>query len=330
MPVTEPDIHAPTRNPWNTEHSSGGSSGGAAAAVAARMLPIAQGSDGGGSIRGPSSFCHLFGFKPSRGRVANSFGRDDKEIIYTCGPLARTVEDAAAMLDVLAGLDHGRPHWAPRPERTYRESLAVLPGKLQIRFSTRAPIGQTDPEIAAAIERTAKVLSDLGHHVEEAPLPECTLEEFLPIWQHLVGAVPLIRWSRTQPITRWLVEAGRALPPGLAVQRQRELARRFLDTFEQADLWLTPTTPVPAPRVGTFANRDPEEAFTEAARIGAFTAAFNVTGQPAANVPLGLTRAGLPMGGQLAGRPFADHVVLAVARQLELAMPWRERVAPLR
>ncbi|MDP1825849.1 MAG: amidase [Archangium sp.] len=329
MPVTEPDIHAPTRNPWNTGHSPGGSSGGAAAAVAARMLPIAQGSDGGGSIRGPSSFCHLFGIKPSRGRVANAFGREDREILYTSGPIARSVEDAAALLDILAGFDVGRPHWAPAPERKYRASSATPPGRLKIRFATKAPIGTTDPEIAAAVERAARVLSDLGHDVDSATLPECTLEEFLPVWQDLVASVPLIRWSRAQPITRWLVEAGKKLTPGLARERRRALEARFLAVFDQADVWLTPTTPVAAPRVGAFANRPPEEAFNEAARIGGFTAAFNITGQPASNVPMGLTGAGLPMGLQIAGRKFADDVVLAVSRQLEVAMPWRERIAQI-
>jgi amidase len=330
MPVTEPDIHAPTRNPWNVDHSSGGSSGGAAAAVAARMIPIAQGSDGGGSIRGPSSFCHLFGIKPSRGRVPNAYGRNDQEILYTSGPIARSVEDAAAMLDILSGFDIGRPHWAPAPERTYRQSHGVMPGKpLKIRFGTNAPIGETDPEIIAAVESAAKVLSDLGHDVDSAMLPVCTLEEFLPIWQQLIADVPLMRWSLAQPVTQWLVDAGKRLPAGLAQQRRRELEARFLAVFDTADIWLTPTTPIAAPVVGAFANRPPAEAFAEAARIGGFTAAFNVTGQPASSIPLGLNSAGLPMGLQVAGRKFADDVVLAVSRQLEVAMPWRARTAPI-
>lgn len=329
MPVTEPEIHAPTRNPWNTGHTSGGSSGGAAAAVAARLLPIAQGSDGGGSIRGPSSFCHLYGLKPSRGRVANAFGREDKEILYTSGPIARSVDDAAAMLDILAGFDVGRPHWAPMPERHYRHAPEGKVRPLKIRFATQAPLGTTDPEIVEAVERAAKVLSGLGHDVESAKLPECTLEEFLPVWQDLVASVPLIRWSRAQPITRWLVEAGKKLGPGVAHQRRRELEKRFLAVFDEADVWLTPTTPIAAPRIGAFADRPPDLAFADAARIGAFTAAFNITGQPAANVPLGLNADGLPMGLQVAGRRFADDVVIAVSRQLEEAMPWRSRVAPL-
>src|SRR5262245_6600856 len=127
MPVTEPDTHPPTRNPWNPWHTSGGSSGGSGAAVAARLLPVAHGSDGAGSIRIPSAFCHLYGLKPSRGRLPNAFGRPDRDVLYTCGPLTRSVEDAAAMLDVMAGIDVGRPHWAPPPPRPYRALSAAPP-----------------------------------------------------------------------------------------------------------------------------------------------------------------------------------------------------------
>src|SRR6185503_16448337 len=121
LPVTEPDIHLPTRNPWRLDITPGGSSGGSAAAVAAHMAPIALGSDGAGSIRIPSSFCHLYGIKPSRGRVPDPYGRPDQHMLSTCGPIARTVDDAAAMLDVMAGVSIGQPHWAPRPEMPFAE-----------------------------------------------------------------------------------------------------------------------------------------------------------------------------------------------------------------
>lgn len=329
MPVTEPDTHPPTRNPWSLDHTAGGSSGGSGAAVAADLLPIAQGSDGAGSIRIPSAFCHLYGLKPSRGRVANSFGRPDREVLYTCGPIARTVRDAAAMLDVLAGLDRNRPHWALAPSRPFRELLDARPRRMTLRMCTRAPLGETDPEIKEAVERAAQTLRDLGHEVEEAPMPAGTLEEFLPLWQKLVAEFPMARWDRAQPITRWLADAGRTLDPSAVRERWRTLSDRMARGFDSADLWLTPTVSVPAPKVGAFAHRPPAEAFADAARLGAFTAAFNVTGQPAASLPLGLTRAGLPMGLQLAGRPLAEADVLAVSCQLEEAMPWRSRRAPL-
>ena len=329
MPVTEPDTHPPTRNPWDLSRAAGGSSGGAAAAVASGMVPIAHGSDGAGSIRLPAAFCHLFGLKPSRGRVPNAFGKTDRDVLYTCGPIATNVADAAAMLDVMAGLDAefgGRPHWAPPPEKPYHAQTAP-PARLVIRFSTKAPLGVTHPDVARAVEDAARALADLGHDVEEAPLPSGTLEEFLPLWQQLVSTAPVLSWARTQPITRWLGEAGKRLKDVDVRARHRELTARFDAAFDAADVWLTPTTPEPAPRVGAFANRPPAEAFEDAARIGAFTAAMNVTGRPAASVPLGLTADGLPMGAQIAGRAFADDVVLAVARQLEAARPWAHRRA---
>jgi amidase len=329
MPVTETDIHPPARNPWNAWHSPGGSSGGSGAAVAARLLPIAQGSDGAGSIRIPSAFCHLYGIKPSRGRVANAFGKPDRDILYTCGPLARSVEDAAAMLDVMAGLDVGKPHWAPPPPRPYRALLSEKPRPLRVRLYPRSPLVETHPEIAAAVQRAARLLEELGHHVEEAVLPEGTVEEFLPLWQRLIAEAPVVSWSRMQPVSRWLGEPGRSLRPEDVTALHRRLAERILGALGDADLWISPTVAQPAPRVGAFAGKPPAEAFGEAAKIGAFTAAFNLTGQPAASVPLGLTAEGLPMGLQIAARPLRDEDVLAVSRQLEEAMPWRWRVAPI-
>ena len=329
MPVVEPDTHPPTRNPWSPRHTAGGSSGGSGAAVAAGLLPIAQGSDGGGSIRIPSALCHLYGIKPSRGRVPNAFGKADRDILYTCGPIARSVEDAAAMLDVMAGLDGGRPHWAPTPSKTYRALLAEPTRPLRIRFTTKSPLVETHPEIAAAVEGAARLLGGLGHHVEEGALPEGTLEEFLPLWEHLVSDVPLVRWSRAQAVTRWLAEAGRTRDAEKVRTLGREIAERHLRVYTEVDVWLTPTVAIPAPEVGAFARLPPQEAFRGAADLGAFTAAFNITGQPAASVPLGLTREGLPMGLQIAGRELADDVVLAVSRQLEEAAPWRARRAPL-
>lgn len=329
MPVTEPDTHPPTRNPWNPWHTAGGSSGGSSAAVAARLLPIAQASDGAGSIRIPASFCHLYGIKPSRGRVPNAYDKPDRELLYTCGPVARSVEDAAVLLDVLAGFDVGRPHWAPPPRISYRAALVMTPRPLRVRLVTRSPLVETHPDVLAAVTRAAKLLEELGHHVEEATLPEGTLEEFLPLWQHLVASVPLIRLSRAQPITRWLGEAGRTLRPDDVAERRRSMEARVLAAFGDVDLWVTPTVPVPAPRVGAYAGRPPAEAFTDAAKLGSFTAMFNITGQPAATLPLGLTREGLPIGLQLVGQPLTEEVVLSVSRQLEQAMPWRDRQAPI-
>jgi amidase len=328
LPVTETELHGPTHNPWNLGVTCGGSSGGSGAAVAAGLLPIAQGSDGAGSIRIPSAFCHLYGIKPSRGRVVNPYGRPDRTALATTGPLARTVEDAAAMLDVMAGLTVGAPHWAPPPLRPYAELMHDAPKRLRIRVATRSPIVDTHPEIAAGIRRVAKILEGLGHDVEEGTMPEATIAEFLPLWQHFISRLPGVRWSLAQPTTRWLATVGRLLRDEDVHARHEELSRRVEAWFGDADLWLTPTVACPPPAIGAWSQLAPEDAFLAAAPIAAFTALFNVSGQPAASVPAGLTSAGLPFGAQLAGRPLDDATVIAVSRQLELAMPWAERPAP--
>ncbi|MFO0761489.1 MAG: amidase [Byssovorax sp.] len=329
MPVTEPAIHAPTRNPWNTDVSAGGSSGGSGAAVAAGLLPIAQGSDGAGSIRIPSAFCHLFGLKPSRGRVADPYGRPDEEALATMGPMARTVDDAAAMLDVMAGITMGEAHWAPRPPRPFAKLARETPPRLRIKLLTRSPLVTPHPAVAEATRRTGRLLAELGHEVEEGEEPVGSLDEFLPIWQKMIADVPVPRWSLVQPITRWLAEGGKHHRIEDIEARKRELSRRILAWFGDADLWVMPTVALLPPKIGAFYGGDPEDGFRRAAELGAFTALFNVSGQPAASVPAGLSPEGLPIGVQLAGRPFAEGTVLAVARQLEVAMPWRERRAPL-
>lgn len=326
MPVTETDIHPPTRNPWAPNHTAGGSSGGSAAAVASGMLAVAQGSDGAGSIRIPAAFCHLYGLKPARGRVRNQFGLPDRQLLYTSGPLTRSVGDAAAMLDVMAGLVAGRPHWAPPPTRPFCQRHD--PGRLRIRFVATTPLCATDPEVDAALRRTLSVLAALGHHVEEGRLPDGSLEEFLPLWQYQVAQVPLRTWQRTQPVTRWLGEAGRRLRGDEVRNLFDSLNARFAPTLAEADMWVMPTVAVPAPQIGSFRDLPAAEAFAAAATLGAFTALANLTGLPAASLPMGRTRAGLPLGVHLVGRPFAEQDVLALSWQLEEAMPW-QRVADI-
>lgn len=328
MPVTEPDIHPPTRNPWSPAHSAGGSSGGSGAAVASAMLPAAQGSDGAGSLRIPAAFCHLFTIKPSRGRVRNQFGLSDERLLYTSGPITRSVEDAAAMLDVMAGLVDGRPHRAPIPRRSFRELARERPRRMKIRFVTSTRLCPTHPEIGAALLRSLKLLAELGHEVEEGTLPDATLEEFLPLWAYQVARTPFVRWTRTQPITRWLGEAGRQLRAADVAVLHDRLNARFAAALATADVWAMPTVPLPAPLVGTFGGMPPSDAFASAGNLGAFTAVANVTGHPAASVPMGLTDQGLPMGMQLIGTLFGEGDLLALSHELELAMPWRHRRPP--
>jgi amidase len=326
LPVTEPDVHPPTRNPWDLTRTPGGSSGGSGAALAAGLLPIAHGSDGAGSIRIPASFCNLYGFKPSRGRVRDPLGAADENALPTCGPLAHTVEDAAAMLDVLAGISVGKPHWAPEPKKPFLDLAKQSPEKLRVRFTTRSPLAHATPEIDSAVQRVAKLLTHFGHDVEEGPPFDGALREFLPLWQHLVGAVPVLSRSLLQPVTSWLHAAGRKLDGASVLRQHHALSARITAWFGDADLWLTPTVAVPPPKIGAWKDLEPERAFSEAAVLGAFTALFNVSGQPAASIPSGISSEGHPIGVQIAGRANADGLVLAVSRQLEEAMPWVGRV----
>jgi len=239
------------------------------------------------------------------------------------------VGDAAAMLDVQAGVTVGKPSRAPLPEASFSELARRSPGRLRIRFTTRSPLCETSGEIASAVQKTAALLAELGHSVEEGATPEGEVSEFLPIWQKLVATAPVLRPSLLQPITRWLHEAGKQLRAADVETRRRGLEERVRGWFGDADLWLTPTVAVPPPRIFAFRDLPPEEAFLSAAGLGAFTAVFNVSGQPAASVPAGVSAEGLPIGVQLAGRPLADATVLAVARELEEAAPWAGRKAAL-
>jgi amidase len=323
MPVTEPDIHPPTRNPWKPEHSAGGSSGGAAAAVAARLLPIAHASDGAGSIRIPAAFCHLYGFKPSRGLVPNFYAASDPFALSATGCVAHAVADAAAMLDVL----RGRPAAA---DDSLLRSSELASGRLRVRLVVESPLVTVDPEVRAAVEHTAGVIEQLGHHVETGgPLAVGEVAEFLPLMARVVANVPVVSRRLLQPVTAWMHVQGRRVRPDDAARIARDLETRVLRWFGDVDLVLTPTVATVAPRIGAFRGLAPEKAFLAAAALGAFTAPFNASGQPAASLPIGLTRDGLPIGAQLVGSSDGDLRVLQVSRQLERAAPWRVRVAPL-
>jgi amidase len=328
LPVTETAIHPPARNPWNRDHSPGGSSGGSGAAVAARLVPIAQGSDGAGSIRIPSSFCGLYGIKPSRGRVPNAFGFPDQRLLYTDGPLARSVDDAAAMLDVMAGLTANAPHWAPPPPATFAELTRSNPGRLKVRFTTKNPIVETHPEVVDAVHTVVRTLEQLGHQVEEGSWSDGTVEEFLPLWQFMTRKAPVFRWALVEPVTRWLADAARDLKDADVIARHVALENRVDAWFEGVDLWVSPTVPGLPPRIGSLQGLSPEAAFARAAQVAPFTAPFNLSGQPAASLPVAISREGLPIGVQLAGARFADGTVLAVSRQLEEALGCVARCPP--
>jgi len=315
MPVTEPDIHPPTRNPWSPAHSSGGSSGGAAAAVASGMLPLAHATDGGGSIRIPAAFCHLFGFKSSRA-LPNFYEKMDPLHMASVGAVTHTVEDAAAVYDVLAG------------EAVTRPGLDEAPaGPLRVGLLLESPLTEVDPQIAQAAQRVAATLAQMGHHVEEVSRIDGSLEEFLPIYQALAARPPVLSERVLQPVTRWLRDPGKSVSAAQARARKDDLERRILDWFGDLDVLVTPTVGQLAPRVGQWRELPPGEQFARAATYGAFTAPFNLSGQPAATLPVGLAPDGRPIGAQVVGRSRGDAALLRVCRALERALPWRHRRA---
>ena len=363
---TEPVLHGPARNPWNTEHTTGGSSGGSAAAVAARIVPAAHGNDGGGSIRIPAANCGLFGMKPTRGRISFGPGLGEAWMGFASeGVLTRSVRDSAALLDVLAGPAAGDPYAAPAQRRPFSAEVGVQPGRLRVAFTDRSLFGHgTDPECSAAVRDSARLLADLGHEVEEASLP-LRRDELVRAYLHVVAAstaadveVSARRTGRRpgadtlEAETLALVAAGNTLSScdlASAIETIQAAARDIARFFERYDLLVTPTMAQPPVRVGSLQPK-PWERF--ALRLAAatrsralidrlfsqvgdrsfdatgFTMPFNQTGQPAMSVPLHFTASGLPLGTQVVGR-FGDEATLfRIASQLEAARPWADRMPP--
>ncbi|MBM4375778.1 MAG: amidase [Deltaproteobacteria bacterium] len=312
LPIVEPATHPPTRNPWDATRSAGGSSGGAGAAVAARLLPLAPGSDGAGSIRIPASFGGLVGHKPSRGLVPNPHDHTDRLRMTVIGPIARDVDDAAALLDVLVSRGDAPTHGFLELARR-----GVPP--MTVGVMTRAPLGETGAEEAAAVEEAAREAEALGHRLVRLEAPTATLDEFVPIYQRLLAAVPvpLPLESRLEPLTRWFRAEGRKLDDATVRRLFDALVARALRAFEGVDVALLPTVPVAPPKVGLLRGLSPEEGFRAVSPLGACTAAFNLSGAPALTLPWRLSALGLPLGVQLVGRLGEDARVLAFARALE-------------
>lgn len=313
LPIVETAIHPPARNPWNIAHTAGGSSGGAGAAIAAGLVPIAPGSDGAGSIRIPSSLCGLVGLKPSRGLVPHAFEQVDVYRMASIGPMARDVADAAALLDVLAGRTVGGAG-------SFLTAARAQVRRLRLGLLIEPPMGETTPGIAAQVRAAAEVLKGLGHEIVELPPMRAGLEEFLPIYQHFISRVPAPFESQLQPMTRWFRQQGRSRPVSVPRARYEELSKRALSLFDGVDALITPTIPILPPKVGEFAQLPPEGMFRAISPLGAFTAAWNITGLPALTLPWARID-GFPIGVQLVGRHGTDGEVLALARELESVRP---------
>lgn len=335
---TEPEGRPPAVTPWDRTRMAGGSSGGAAAAVAAGLVPLAQGSDGGGSIRIPASCCGLVGFKPSRGRVSGWPVYGDPVGLATAGPITRTVRDAAALLDVLAGRRTGDPYFAPPSPTTFLDACERPPGRLRVARFVEPVITEAsvDPEVRTAWEDASRLLEGLGHEVEDVavPLPREAVADFETCWAVLtaLSPVPPGREHLVRPLTRWLAARGHAVSGpafGLAIGAVRRHAATALAALAAYDAVLTPTVAVPPPPVGALRDdADPARDFENQKTYTPWTSAWNVTGMPAVSLPLHQTPEGLPVGVMLAARPAEDALLLSLAAQVEEAAPWHDRRPP--
>jgi amidase len=328
--MTESELNGACRNPWDTTRTPGGSSGGAAAATAAALCPIAQGSDGGGSIRNPSACCGLVGIKPSRGRVSPAPWGSGSLGLGTNGPIARTVRDAAALLDVMAGYETGDFFVAPEPEGPFLAEAALPPGRLRVAFTLQPPVDvPVDERCADAALGAAALLAELGHDVREGTPPWAVpdlVPHFVRVWQ-MGPATMGVDFDLLEPINRALAEDAVATPSPeatLSIYRLQAEARKILAFWDNVDVLVTPTLALPPVPIGwTFEGTDGDAraAFARQFLFTPFTPVINVTGQPAMSLPLHWSD-GLPIGVQLVGRPFAEATLVRLAAQIEDARPW--------
>ena len=332
--VTENLRYGATRNPWNPNVTPGGSSGGAGAAVASGMFPAAYASDGGGSIRIPASCCGLVGHKPSRGRVPDLYPHWSG--MSTEGVLTRTVADTAAILDELSRPDRLAWWSPPVQDRPFADEVGADPGRLRIAVNTVSALGiDVAPEPLAAVERAATLLESLGHDVVRlgADLFDPSgLGAYLNLMNAGMAAYPGLDPERIEPHNRAALDAARALDSLDYARSLAELqvqSRSILARFdEEFDLLVTPTMAIEPPPVGLLAavHAQPEFPITEIVSMAAFTAIFNITGQPAVSLPLHVAASGLPVGVQIVAGAWCDAQLIQVASQLEALAPWADRV----
>ncbi|MBV9593008.1 MAG: amidase [Actinobacteria bacterium] len=337
---TETDVAAPARTPWDPSRLAGGSSGGAATAVGGGLIPIAQGSDGGGSIRIPASVCGVVGLKPARGRISRGPMDADATRLSVLGPLARTVRDAAAFLDITAVAQLGDPDpLPPLPAgQTFLEWCDRDPGRLRIARTVESPIEyELDPQVRAAWESASALLASLGHEIVDIPavLPPEAVPAFEVLWSVSSTGAPVQdeRAPLLRPLTTYLRARGAQVTGpqfAAAVGALALLARRSIAATAQFDAVLYPTVAqLPRP-IGWFdSDGDPAADFERQKRFTPFTAMYNMTGQPAISLPLFQSSEGLPIGIMLVGRPAGEAALLSLAAQLESAAPWRDRRPPI-
>jgi amidase len=349
--TTESALHGNTSNPWKKGHSAGGSTGGGQAAVTAGIVPIAHGSDIGGSIRIPASWCGGVGLKPSRMRVSVGPVVDEGGWGYSMNFIqAKTVRDAAAMLDCVSIPQPGDPFIIPKPDEAYASLARKAPGKLRIGIVLDELVGvKVDPEVASAVEATAKALAGMGHSVERARVDvsgvdvlrattdifffgfDSRLDGYARRSGHKVGPDTL------EPVILSVYAAAKDITPArfIAAINTANVARRKLAAhFTKYDIWLSPTTARVAEPWGRYNLSKPgaswdtliPELFAPPVQ---YTIPHNIMGTPAMSLPLAMHSTGVPIGVQIAAKPAAEHVVLQLAGQLEQAMPWKDRTPPL-
>jgi amidase len=348
LPTSEARLFGPTRNPWDLQRTPGGSSGGAAAAVAAGMVPVAHGSDGGGSIRIPAACCGLVGLKPSRGRISPAPELGDSSFTID-GVLTRTVADTALILDLLAGYELGDATWAPPPAEPFaaaveRTAGASAPAGLRIAASALPPTPDAvvDPISAGAVAEATELLRSLGHEVQEVDPPwqvEGLSELFGGVFATQIALS--IAYSGMvagreptpqdmEPMSWAIFSMARnadAVDAAAAGVRLQAFARRLVSFLDPYDALLTPALAERPLLLGTLdpAAPDPMSTFTRSGLFTPFTPLLNASGLPGISLPLFQGEDGLPLAVQIAGRPAGEAQLLALAAQLEAARPWAER-----
>jgi amidase len=333
---TEGKIGPPARTPWDLSRSAGGSSGGAAASVSAGLAPAAQGSDGGGSIRIPSSVCGLFGIKPTRGRISQGPLAPDLAGLSTDGPIARTVADAALLLDAMTGNHPGDMYTLPPllPGESFLGYAQRQPGRLRVGRSRKTLVDglEVHPDCVAAYEDASTLLAELGHEVVDfdPPFPVEGVPSFFALWYALATQAPVgpDQEAELMPLTQYLRAEGQKISGAelfMHLGILQNIVRAALRAVGGYDAVLTPTVALPPRPVGWFEDVEPAENFIRQALFTPWTALYNISGQPAVSVPLYWSADGLPIGVMLAGGMGAEGDLISLSAQLETARPWKDR-----